>query len=136
MNTRHINSALSKMLIAASLTFATAGAALAERGPLSGGQIKDAIAGKKVFLRIPFGGEFPLKYSSNGILKGDGTGTGVARFFSPKDEGRWWVRDGKLCQKWEEWYEGRTFCFVISDYDGTGFTWLRDDGRKGKGRIE
>ncbi|MEO1066795.1 MAG: hypothetical protein AAFW47_05385 [Pseudomonadota bacterium] len=104
--------------------------------PLNGEEIKDAISGKRVFLKVPFGGEFPLRYDPSGVVRGDGTAFGVGRFFSPKDEGKWWVRNGKLCQQWQEWYDGKTACFIISNYDGTKFKWLRDDGRKGKGRIE
>lgn len=103
---------------------------------LSGEEIRNSIIGKRIYLSIPLGGEFPLRYQNNGVVKGDGSAVGVGRFFSPKDQGRWWIKGNDLCQQWQEWYEGRTFCFKITDLRGDKFRWQRDDGRKGKARIE
>lgn len=104
--------------------------------PLEGKDIRSLVNGKKIFLKIPVVGEFPLVYERNGVVRGDGSAVGLAKYFAPKDEGRWWILDDKLCQKWGEWYKGRTICFVISDVSGKKFRWTRDDGRKGKARIE
>lgn len=103
---------------------------------LDGKAIEDLVSGKKVYLKIPIGGEFPLRYAKDGTVRGDGTSVGLGRFFAPKDEGKWWVRDDKLCQKWTEWYKGKTTCFVISDVEGKNFRWKRNDGREGEGRLE
>jgi len=99
-------------------------------------EIKQLVNGKKIFLTIPFGGEFPLKYNTTGVVRGDGTGTGLGKYLAPKDTGKWWIAEGQLCQKWSEWYKGKTTCFIISDKNGKKFRWKRDDGRSGKGRVE
>lgn len=99
-------------------------------------EILKLVKGKRVFLKIPFGGEFPLKYKASGVVSGDGSGVGLGKFLAPKDTGKWWITDGRLCQKWTEWYKGKTLCFVISDKNGKDFRWKRSDGRTGKGRIE
>ena len=99
-------------------------------------EIKTLVNGKVVFLKIPVGGEFPLRYNSDGTVIGDGTAVGLAKFFSPKDKGRWWVKNNQLCQKWQEWYKGKTACFVISNLDGKKFHWKRNDGKRGKGRVK
>ena len=99
-------------------------------------EIRKLVNGKRVFLKIPLGGEFPLKYQASGVVRGDGSGVGLGKFLAPKDTGRWWIADGRLCQKWKEWYKGKTTCFVISDKNGKNFRWKRSDGRKGKARVE
>ena len=55
--------------------------------------------------------------------------------FAPKEEGRWWVEDNSLCQKWPSWYRGRQFCFKITSLGEGRISWLRDDGAKGTARI-
>lgn len=110
--------------------------ATANASALNNNEIKSLVKGKVVFLKIPIGGEFPLRYRSNGTVLGDGSAVGLAKFFTPKDSGRWWVKDNQLCQKWEEWYKGKTACFVISNLDGKKFLWKRNDGKKGSGRVK
>lgn len=109
---------------------------LAQAKALTNNEIKTLFSGKVVILKLPVLGEFPLRYDKNGIVKGDGTGTGLGRYLAPKDEGRWWISDNQLCQKWQEWYDGKTTCFAISNLDGKNFRWTRNDGRKGKGRVK
>ncbi len=99
-------------------------------------KIKNLISGKRIFLQIPFGGEFPLRYAHNGTVYGDGQAVGLGRLLAPKDKGRWWVESNKLCQKWEKWYDNQMICFILSNVKDDKLTWIRDDGRKGKARIE
>ncbi|MEP3525460.1 MAG: hypothetical protein ABJ081_10020 [Hyphomicrobiales bacterium] len=110
--------------------------ATANASALNNDEIKSLVNDKVVFLKIPVGGEFPLRYKPNGTVLGDGSAVGLAKFFTPKDSGRWWVKDNQLCQKWEEWYKGKTACFVISNLDGKKFRWKRNDGKKGSGRVK
>lgn len=120
--------------LACAISFAGIGASFAST--LDGDAIENLVSGKKVYLKIPIGGEFPLRYGENGIVKGDGSAVGLGRFFAPKDQGKWWVRNDQLCQQWTEWYKGKTTCFAISDLEGKNFRWKRTDGREGEGRIE
>lgn len=103
---------------------------------LNNAEINTLVSGKVIFLKIPFGGEFPLRYSTDGTVKGDGSGVGLGKYLAPKDEGRWWVVNNQLCQKWQEWYKGKKTCFLISNLDGKKFRWLRNDGKKGSGRVK
>ena len=111
----------------------TAGAASAE--DLDGPKIRELIAGETVRLNTPFGIALPLRYRADGVVVGDISGISAASMFAPKEEGRWWIEDDSLCQKWPSWYKGRQFCFKITYLGGSRISWLRDDGAKGTARI-
>jgi hypothetical protein len=97
--------------------------------------IHQKIKGKRIFLKVPFGGEFPLYYQANGRVDGSGEAVGLGRWFRPNDQGKWWVESGKLCQQWQTWYDGKVFCFSLTALGPDMLTWTRDDGYSGKARI-
>jgi len=103
--------------------------------PMNGAGIQQKIAGKRVYLSIPLGGEFPLYYRADGTVNGSGEAVGLGKYMRPKDSGRWWVEDDRLCQKWQSWYDGREFCFTIVDDGPRKIRWTRDDGLAGRARI-
>lgn len=105
------------------------GPALAE--PLSGPEIKDRIGGELVRLSTPYGVTLPLVYRDDGVVSGDLSGFSVGAMLAPREEGRWWVKDDKLCQKWPTWYDGRTHCFTITSLGPDKIAWTRDDGLSG-----
>ncbi|QGZ37168.1 hypothetical protein GH266_01000 [Stappia indica] len=115
--------------IAVAATPALASAQLSEQ------EIRNTVAGKRIYLKVPLGGEFPLYYQTNGSVSGSGDAVGLGRFMQPKDQGRWWVRGDRLCQKWQSWYDGKQFCFTLSRGDGNTLFWRRDDGVTGRARI-
>ncbi|WP_051241455.1 hypothetical protein [Stappia stellulata] len=102
---------------------------------LSQSEIKQVVSGKRIYLKTPLGGEFPLYYQTNGTVDGSGDAVGLGRFMQPNDEGRWWVRGNRLCQKWQSWYDGKQFCFTLSKGEGSTLYWTRDDGLNGRARI-
>jgi hypothetical protein len=101
---------------------------------LSGADIKSAIAGKQVMLRTFWGG-FPLRYATSGAVTGDGTALGLAKYFAPKETGKWWVAGDKLCQQFPTWYKGQQFCFTLAKQNETTLKWVRDDGYSGTAKI-
>jgi hypothetical protein len=106
-----------------------------ESGKLSGNDLRGAVAGKRIYLAVPLGGEFPLYYQPNGRVDGSGEAVGLGRFLKPSDSGRWWVSGDRLCQKWQTWYDGKVFCFTVSRSAPGRIDWVRDDGMKGTARI-
>ena len=102
---------------------------------LEGPEIKKLIAGETVRLNTPFGIALPLRYRTDGVVVGDVSGISAASMFAPKEEGRWWVDDDSLCQKWPTWYKGRQFCFKITSLGEGRISWLRNDGTSGTARI-
>jgi hypothetical protein len=97
-------------------------------------EIKRTITTVRIILKVP-GGEFPLVYQKNGTVTGDGTSVGLARFFAPKETGKWWIDGNNLCQQWPSWYNGKQFCFTLQKTSPTSLIWNRDDGKSGTARI-
>ena len=110
--------------------------AFASDGPVAGQELKQFVNGKRVLLMIPMVGEFPLYYQTNGKVSGDGTKTGLGRFFAPKETGTWFVDGANLCQQFPTWYKGKITCFTIQKTGETTLKWKRDDGYSGRARIE
>ncbi|WP_244635839.1 hypothetical protein [Chthonobacter albigriseus] len=102
---------------------------------LSSTEIRKAVRGKRIYLQTPLGGEFPLYYKTDGTVDGSGEALGLGRFMAPKDKGKWWIESDMLCQQWQEWYDGKRQCFVLSRLSETTLYWKRDDGLEGEARI-
>ena len=127
-----LKSALMTAAVVSTLAF---GAAPATAETLSGDALRSAVMGKTVFLKIS-GFELPIQYSSRGTMKGS-MGTIAASFSrgdGSSDRGKWWVADNQLCQKWNTWMEGRTYCYELSR-KGSQVRWVRNDGASGTARI-
>lgn len=103
--------------------------------PVVGDAIKQLIAGKRIYLAVPAGGEFPLYYRTDGQVDGSGEAVGLGRLLKRNDTGRWWVDGKNLCQKWENWYEGKTTCFTLTDLGDNKLKWVQDNGDTGIARI-
>lgn len=121
--------------VAISAAFAFVAPSAEARQELSGQDIKSKIAGKRIFLRVPLGGEFPLRYRKNGVVTGDGSALGLGKYMAPKEAGRWWVKNDQLCQQWDSWYKGQVACFQLFETGQNKLYWKRNDGRSGSARI-
>lgn len=106
----------------------------AQAKALNGEQINSLIKGKNVALKTKFG-TFPLRYRADGVVVGDGSKLGLAKFFAPKESGKWWVRGTQLCQQWPTWYKGKTLCFKIEKLGPSKIKWIRNDGATGTATI-
>ena len=124
----HVTSASIGLLLALA-----AAPAVAE--PLSGPEIKDRIGGELVRLSTPYGLTLPLVYRDDGVVSGDLSGFSIGALLAPREEGRWWVKDDRLCQKWPSWYDGRTHCFTITSLGPDKIAWTRDDGLAGTAEL-
>ncbi|WP_210272589.1 hypothetical protein [Chthonobacter rhizosphaerae] len=121
--------------LAAAILALSAGQAAAERPPMTSAEIKRTVNGKRIYLQTPFGGEFPLYYRADGVVDGSGEALGLGRFMAPKDSGKWWVKDDRLCQQWQEWYDAKQQCFILERTGDTTLYWKRDDGLEGEARV-
>ena len=124
----HVTSASIGLLLALA-----AAPAVAE--PLSGPEIKDRIGGELRRLSTPYGLTLPLVYRDDGVVSGDLSGFSIGALLAPREEGRWWVKDDRLCQKWPSWYDGRTHCFTITSLGPDKIAWTRDDGLAGTAEM-
>ena len=107
--------------------------AQAEPVTLGGDMLQRAVAGKTVHLDTPLGVAIPITFHANGTMSGK---AGVLEYFlgAEADRGRWWVADGKLCQKWFKWLDAQPSCMRLQQ-DGDRIFWRRDDGVNGTARI-
>jgi hypothetical protein len=107
--------------------------ARAEPQALGPDALKQALSGKTVFLDTPFGVAVPITYHGNGLMSGK---AGLLSYFlgAENDRGRWWVLEGKLCQRWFKWLDAEPSCMRLT-FDGNKIAWRRDDGLAGTATI-
>jgi hypothetical protein len=112
-----------------------AGAAFAQEsgeGQMDGGALRKAVAGKTVHLATPLGG-LPINYRMNGTMSGR-AGVLASYTGSERDRGRWWIVGDKLCQRWNSWLGGKSYCFRLRQ-QGATVHWTRNDGVNGVATI-
>jgi hypothetical protein len=112
----------------------SAGMAFADPATISGNAIKEAVTGKTVNLDTPLGTPITITYKDNGTMSGTAGAALSIYLGASSDRGRWWVADGRLCQKFFKWLEGETSCLRIQQ-NGSRIAWTRDDGKKGTATI-
>jgi hypothetical protein len=107
--------------------------AQAEPVPLGDETLKRTLSGRTFHLDTPIGIAVPITYQANGLMFGK---AGVLSYFlgGETDRGRWWVADGKLCQKWFKWLDAQPSCMRLA-LDGNRIYWRRDDGVNGTATI-
>jgi hypothetical protein len=125
---------MKKSLILASTALALLGSQVQAR-ELAESDIREKISGKRIFLAVPLGGEFPLFYRKDGRVDGTGEAVGLGRLARPTDSGRWWVNGNRLCQQWQTWYDGKRMCFQLIHLGGNRLRWNQDNGETGLARI-
>jgi len=125
---------LMRRLVTAGIFVFTGWASWAEPISLGDDSLKQALAGKTVQLDTPFGVAIPIIFQPNGLMSGK---AGVLAYFlgAESDRGRWWVADGKLCQKWFKWLDAQPNCMRLAK-EGHRLFWRRDDGMSGTATIE
>ena len=101
----------------------------------SANEIRSDIIGRTIYLATPFGGEFPLNYRPSGRVDGDGEAVGLGRWVQPQDAGRWWIDGNRLCQQFDNWYDGAPMCFDLTRTGSQTLRWVRDNGESGRARI-
>jgi hypothetical protein len=108
-------------------------AATADGLLLSGDTLREAVAGRTVYLSTP-AGELPINYRPNGTMTAR-AGQLAAQFTGLQaDTGSWWVARDKLCQQWSNWLDGQAFCYTLRR-EGPTVYWTRSDGRTGTATI-
>jgi hypothetical protein len=108
----------------------------ANQGDLNGSAVRKAVSGKTVYLSAS-GIVLPIAYRSNGTMTGrlEASAAAFAGSASTKDTGRWWIAKDQLCQRWNRWQGGKSYCYKLS-LVGKSVMWVRNDGRRGTARIE
>lgn len=99
--------------------------------------LRKLVSGKTIHLRAAVGVVLPITYRANGTMTGrlKSIVANLAGQGPKADKGRWWIKQGQLCQTWTHWLEGQTYCYRLTR-DGSTVRWKRNDGRSGTARIE
>lgn len=127
---------MKRILLIAALAGSTANVALAANpGDLNGPEVREAVAGKTVFLSSS-GIVLPIAYRKNGTMSGrlQASAAAFAGGVSTQDTGRWWISKDQLCQRWNHWQGGKSYCYKLTR-QGQNVVWVRNDGRRGTARI-
>jgi hypothetical protein len=123
-------------LAALALLSGSVTAAQAQGRELSGDELRELVTGRTVYLSTPLGGELPLNYRRNGTVDGNGQAIGLGRFFAPRDSGRWFIAGNRLCQQFQNWYNGERLCFTVTLLGNNRIRWVRDNGERGLARVQ
>lgn len=122
-----------RKLIAMSFLAAAPSAAVADTVALEGEQLKQTVAGSLVALDTPIGTTIPVRFGNDGLMSGE-AGSLAGYLGAPKDRGRWWVADNRLCLKWFRWFDAEQACLSIQ-LKGERVFWQQDNGKTGTGTI-
>jgi hypothetical protein len=117
------------------IMMAAGGVAIAQEpagSQMDSAALRKAVAGKTVHLATPVGG-LPINYRSDGTMSGI-AGSLATYTGSERDRGRWWVVADKLCQRWNTWLGGKSYCFRLRQ-QGETVHWMRNDGVSGVATI-
>lgn len=120
-------------VISAFAVMTTFGANAQEARILSGPELKKAVGGRTIFVSTPLG-EVPIRLHNNGTMVGASQLALLDGEETPRDRGRWWIASNKLCLKWQNWMQRRTYCFVMQKL-GNRVRWVRNDGKTGTARL-
>lgn len=105
------------------------------KSALAGDELRKAISGKTVYLKIS-GFDLPIRYAAGGAMSGSMSTVmaALARGDGASDRGKWWIEGNQLCQRWNVWMDGKSYCYKFTA-NGRAVHWVRNDGRSGTARI-
>jgi len=123
-------------VILAAQTIAPTGAFAEKAERLKGSALEKAVAGKVIHMKTE-GVTLPISYKRNKTMTGKLRA--VASMLAGKktptsDQGKWWIDKDRLCQRWNRWLDGKSFCYTLKR-EGQTVHWVRNDGRKGTARL-
>ncbi len=109
-------------------------AASAEAVRLSGDTIRSTLTGSTLELDTPLGTTIPVRFSSDGLVSGEATGSVASYLGAERDRGRWWVDSHRVCVKWFKWFDAAPRCLALRQH-GMRIFWQAQDGQEGTATI-
>jgi len=125
---RHVTVFAAAMIVAAG----TAAANGFDQREMSGEALRKALTGRTIHLNTPLGG-LPISFRADGTMWGT-AGSLASYVGSERDRGRWWITADQLCQRWNTWLGGQSYCFKLRQRGAT-VHWTRNDGLSGVATI-
>jgi hypothetical protein len=125
---RHVTVLAAAMIAVAG----TAVAGGADRREMNGEALRKALTGRTIHLSTPLGG-LPIRFRADGTMSAT-AGSLASYVGSERDRGRWWIAANQLCQRWNTWLGGQSYCFRLRQ-QGRTVHWTRNDGLSGVATI-
>src|SRR5262245_14281688 len=125
---RHVTVFAAAMAVAAGTAMAS-GSALRE---MNGEALRKVLTGRTIHLSTPLGG-LPISFRADGTMSAT-AGSLASYVGSDRDRGRWWIAADQLCQRWNTWLGGQSYCFKLRQ-QGRTVHWTRNDGLSGVATI-
>lgn len=125
---RHVTVLAAAMIAVAG----TAVAGGAGRREMDGEALRKALTGRTIHLSTPLGG-LPIRFRADGTMSAT-AGSLASYVGSERDRGRWWIAANQLCQRWNTWLGGQSYCFRLRQ-QGRTVHWTRNDGLSGVATI-
>lgn len=125
---RHVTAFAAAMIVAAG----TAVAGGSDQREMSGEALRKALTGRTIHLNTPLGG-LPISFRADGTMSAS-AGSLASYVGSDRDRGRWWITADQLCQRWNTWMGGQSYCFRLRQH-GRTVHWTRNDGLSGVATI-
>jgi len=119
-------------IIVSVVLLSAAQGALAAEGEPKGQELRKIVSGRTIELNTPLGG-LPISYRMDGTMRGKAESL-AAYTGSIQDSGIWWIAANKLCQRWQKWLDGKSYCFTLQQ-QGRAVQWTRNDGLTGTATI-
>lgn len=101
---------------------------------MDGAAIKATVPGAVLKLDTPLGMVVPITFGGDGLMSGD-AGALASYLGSPRDRGRYWIAEDRICYKWFRWFDAEQHCLAI-EREGQKIIWKRDDGEAGTATLE
>jgi len=119
-------------IIVSAVLLCAAQGALAAESETQGQELRKIVSGRTIELDTPLGG-LPISYRIDGTMRGKAEHL-AAYTGSAQDSGIWWIAANKLCQRWQKWLDGKSYCFTLQQ-QGRAVQWTRNDGLTGTATI-
>jgi hypothetical protein len=119
-------------IIVSVVLLSAAHGAVAAEGEPKGHELRKIVSGRTIELNTPLGG-LPISYRMDGTMRGKAESL-AAYTGSSHDSGIWWIAANKLCQRWQKWLDGKSYCFTLQQ-QGRAVQWTRNDGVTGTATI-
>ena len=95
--------------------------------------VRMLVSGRTILLDTPVGTQIPILFREDGSMRGKAGD--LASYLGAKiDEGKWWVSQGRLCQKFKVWFDKETQCLTLRQA-GQIVHWSSDTGKSGTARF-
>ena len=95
--------------------------------------VRTLVSGRTILLDTPVGTQIPILFREDGSMRGK-AGDLASYLGADIDDGKWWVSQGRLCQKFKVWFDKETQCLTLRQA-GQIVHWSSDTGKSGTARF-